>query len=247
MRSYSRHIDFESVRNFRDLGGYQTLGGHKLAWRRLFRSATLRHVSKHDLTRLREETGLISVIDLRNASELERWGIGFLNELGFQYYNVPFITGSGDSNKEIELFREYTNMGEVYLFFIRHKEYGRRVVEALRIIAEPENHPVVFHCTAGKDRTGVLAAIVLSVLGIKDDDIVEDYTLSAPYMRELVNDPEMAEDVKDLPSYFWEAVPESMSLFLSMLKREYGSARGYAEEHGAEVSLFDRLERGLLT
>ena len=251
MQSYSRHIGFELVCNFRDLGGYLTLGGRKVAWRRLFRSAELRHLSKRDLIRLREETGLISVIDLRNATELERQGIGSLNELGFQYYNVPLITDSRDSNKEIELLRGYTNMGEVYLFYIRHKEIGRRVVEVLRIIAKPVNHPVVFHCAAGKDRTGILAAIVLSVLGVTDDDIIDDYTLSAPYMRELSNrlnsNPKIAEDTKVLPSYTWEATPESMSLFLSMLKQEYGSAREYAEIHGAEVPLFNRLESGLLT
>ena len=173
--SYSRHIIFESVPNFRDLGGYQTRGGHEVAWRRLFRSGELHRMTTRDLTRLREEIRLTSVLDLRNVTELERRGVGPLSEIGVRYYNVPLLTGSKDYNKE-----HFSNMGEVYLFCIRDKQYGKRVVEALEIIAEPSNHPLVFHCAGGKDRTGILAAVVLSVLGVADEDIIKDYTLSGP-------------------------------------------------------------------
>lgn len=248
---YSRHITFESVRNFRDLGGYQTQDGYSVAWRRLFRSGDLRQITSSDLTRLREEIGLTSVIDLRSPIEVKAQGIGVLSEVGIRYHSVPFIASTGDSNKEREMFREFSNMGEVYLSLMRDKEFNRRVVEALEIIAEPENHPLVFHCFAGKDRTGILAAIVLSILGVADADIIEDYTLTAPYMEELIrgmnNNPEMAEATKHLPGYFWKAAPESMALFLSTLQREYGSVRGYVEAQGAEASLSRRLKRSLLT
>lgn len=249
--SHSRHITFESVRNFRDLGGYQTQDGYSVVWRRLFRSGDLRRISRSDLTRLREEIGLTSVIDLRSSIEAKEQGIEILSEVGIRYHSVPFITRSGDSNREREMFREFSNMGEVYLSLARDKEFSRRVVEALEIIAEPENHPLVFHCFVGKDRTGILAAIVLSILGVADADIIEDYTLTAPYMEELIksmnNNPEIAEGVKHLPGYFWKAAPESMALFLSTLQREYGSVRGYVEAQGAEASLPRRLKRSLLT
>jgi protein-tyrosine phosphatase len=149
------------------------------------------------------------------------------------------------------MFQEFSNMGEFYLSLVRHKEFSRRVVEALKIIAEPENHPLVFHCAVGKDRTGILAAIVLSILGVADADIIEDYTLTAPYMEEIIkrmnNNPETAKIAKQLPGYFWKAVPESMALFLSTLQREYGSVRGYVEAQGAEASLSRRLKKSLLT
>jgi protein-tyrosine phosphatase len=183
---------------------------------------------------------------LRNVIELERLGVGPLSEFRVQYYNVPLITGTEDRNNE-----HFSNMGEVYLFCIRDKEYGKRLVETLEIIAEPSNLPLVFHCSVGKDRTGILAAIVLSVLGVAEADIIEDYTLSAPYMNDLItrlmNEPGTPDDIKNLPAYAWEAAPESMALFLSTIKREYGSARGYVEAQGAELSLIHRLERALLT
>jgi len=249
--SYPRHIELESVLNFRDLGGYRTRRGQTVAWRRLFRSGELHHMTERDITRLKEEIGLHSVIDLRRTIELEQVGVGCLNEVGVKYYNIPLITISdSDRDKERVIFKDFSNQGEVYLYRIRHEEFGRRMVEALEIIAEPDNHPLVFHCTAGKDRTGVLAAIVLGILDVMDEDIIQDYTLSAPYMKEGINrwnsDPRMAEAIKNLPEYRLEASPESMALLLSTLKGEYGSVRGYVEAQGVKESLIHRLENTLL-
>ena len=150
--SYPRHIELESVLNFRDLGGYRTRRGQTVAWRRLFRSGELHHMTERDITRLKEEIGLHSVIDLRRTIELEQVGVGCLNEVGVKYYNIPLITISdSDRDKERVIFKDFSNQGEVYLYRIRHEEFGRRMVEALEIIAEPDNHPLVFHCTVGKD------------------------------------------------------------------------------------------------
>ena len=248
---YSRHINFESVLNFRDLGGYSAQGGRTIAWRRLFRSGELHHMTSHDITRLKEEIRLRSVIDLRGSVQQELLGVGPLNEIGVKYYSIPLsIITDRVNDRGKELFRDFSNSGEVYLYRVRNKEYGRRIVDALEIIADPENHPLVLHCNAGKDRSGILAAVVLGVLGVPDEDIIIDYTLTAPYMKEFINrwnnDPRTAEVHKNLPEYQLKASPESMALFLSTLNKEYGSVRGYVMVQGAEVSLFNRLERALL-
>jgi len=245
-QSYPRHIRFEAVFNFRDLGGYWTPGGQTVAWRRLFRSSELHHMTSHDIIRLKEEIRLRSVIDLRSSRQLEP--LSPLIEVGVEYYNIPLIDRGNDPEN---VRQDFSNMGEVYSYLVRNEEFGRRVVEALEIIAEPNNLPLVFHCSAGKDRTGILTAIVLGILGVTDEDIIEDYTLTAPYMKELIirwnSDPRAAEALKNVPDYLLEASPESMAFFLSTLKREYGSATGYAEAHGAAVSLIHRLETALLT
>ena len=245
-QSYPRHIRFEAVFNFRDLGGYWANGGRTLAWRRLFRSSELHHMTSHDIVQLKEEIRLRSVIDLRSSRQLEPFSP--LNEVGVEYYNIPLV----DRGIEKEnVYQGFSNLGEIYSYRVRHAEFSRRVIEALEIIAEPDNLPLVFHCSAGKDRTGVLTAIVLGILGVTDEDIIEDYTLTATYMKELINrwnnDPITAEVLKNVPGYIWEASPESMTFFLSTLKREYGSATGYVEAHGAEVSLIHRLETALLS
>jgi len=245
-QSYPRHIRFEAVFNFRDLGGYWTRGGQTVAWRRLFRSSELHHMTSHDIIQFKEEIRLRSVIDLRSSRQLEPFSP--LNEVGVEYYNIPLIDRGNDKEN---VYQDFSNMGEVYSYLVRHEEFSRRVVEALEIIAEPDNLPLVFHCSAGKDRTGVLTAIVLGILGVTDEDIIEDYTLTAPYMKELINrwnnDPKAAEALENVPEYLLEASPESMTFFLSTLKREYGSVRGYVEAYGAEVSLIHRLQTALLT
>ncbi len=246
---YPRHIAFDAIINFRDLGGYPARDGRTVAWRRLFRSGEFRNITPGDLTRLTGEIGLATVVDLRSTMEVAQQGASPLYETGIKYHHISFIAG-GDREEDERHYQTMTNMGQFYLQLIKHEEFGGRIIQALEVIANPENHPLVFHCAVGKDRTGILAAALLSVLGVSDEDVIADYTLSAPCMEELLerinSNPEMSQDVLPLPGYFWEATHESMSLFLSSLCRKYGSVRGYLEAQGAAPDLFRRLERALL-
>lgn len=247
---YSRHIQFENVVNFRDLGGYPARDGYTTAWRRLFRSGEFRHMTRNDLDLLIGEIGLTSVLDLRSSLEVENQGIGLLAESDINYHNVSFIAG-GSREEDERLFGQITNMGQFYLHLVRESEFGGRIVRALELIADPDNHPLVFHCAIGKDRTGILAAVLLSVLGVKDEVIIKDYSLSTPYMEQLLkrisSDPATAKHIKPLPGYFWEASEESMSLFLTTLQNEYGSIEDYLKAQGIDGSLIERLEKALLT
>lgn len=250
MRSHSREYGFEGIMNFRDLGGYKTRGGRVVAWRRLFRSGYLHHMTGNDLDKLNKDIKLASVIDLRNGRELTRSKErSLLKDTGIKYFNTPLLNDI-NRNREMELYQEFKDMSEVYLYCIEQKEYSKNIIEALEIIAVPENLPLVFHCGAGKDRSGILAVFVLGALDVLDDDIIKDYTLTASHMKKLINrlmsEPDTPEDIKNLPAYSWEAAPESMKMFLSRLKQEYGSARRYLEARGADKSLFERLEKALL-
>ena len=251
-QSYPRHINLESVPNFRDLGGYKTRDGRAVAWRRLFRSATLHSMNRPDIARLKEDIRPRAVIDLGTPREPNKQQeISLLGEMGARYHNVPFRPDSLDYLKqETELFSDATDMGEVYLYRIRQPEFGKRLVDSLELIADRTNHPLVFHCRVGKDRTGVLAALLLAAAGVIDEDIIHDYTLSAPLMPEIRdrtrNDPAIPQEAKELPDFHWEASAESMARFLALLRREYGSAAGYLEAQGADNSLPQRLEEALL-
>lgn len=237
--------------NFRDLGGYPARDGYIVAWRRLFRSGEFRNMTGNDLNRLTGEIGLATVVDLRSDFEVKRQGTGLPADSNIKYYNVSFITDDDQPEAEQKRYRTFTNMGEFYLEFIRYKGFGGSIVQALEVIAEPDNHPLVFHCAVGKDRTGILAAVLLSVLGVADEDVIEDYTLSDQYMNALREQLKKADDIPDdvkiLPDFFWRASPESMSLFLATLRHEYGSVRSYLEKQGAGSSLVERLEKALLT
>jgi protein-tyrosine phosphatase len=249
---YSRHIDINFVGNLRDLGGYLTRDGRRVAWRRLFRSGELRHRTGEEVALLRQETGLMSVLDLRGDMEIRKESIDLLASSGIRYHNVPLIAGGGGPgpDDEEDLSARFTSMGEFYLFLMGHEEFGRRLVTALEIIADTTNHPVLFHCTVGKDRTGVLSAVLLSTLGVEDEDIITDYNLTTPHMAGFIERmrgiPQAARMLDTLPGYFWEASRESMELVLSGLRRDHGSVRGYLEAHGGVSSLFSRLEDALL-
>ena len=251
--SYPRHIHFESVPNFRDLGGYRTHDGRTVAWRRLFRSAALHKMNDREMARLTQEISPRAVIDLRSPRDPEKNPEAILlEEIGARYYSIPFSTWPwpGPSQRSDDASYVNANMGEIYLYRIREKPFGTKLVEALEIVAERDNHPLAFHCSAGKDRAGVLAAMILTAMGIVDEDVVEDYVLSAPLMKEIRNrmtrDPDTAQGVKDLPDFQWEASAESMTAFLSLLRREHGSADAYLKAHGARSSLVDRLKGALL-
>lgn len=209
-------------------------------------------MSRPDIARLKEDIRPRAVIDLRTPREPNKQReISLLGEMGARYHNVPFKPELPDYVKqETELFRDATDLGALYLYRIRQPELGKRLVDSLELIADRNNHPLVFHCTVGKDRTGVLAAMLLGAAGVMDEDIIHDYTLSAPFtpaIRDRMrNDPAVPPEVKELPDFQWEASAESMARFLALLRREYGSAAGYLRVQGADNSLPQRLEEALL-
>jgi protein-tyrosine phosphatase len=247
---YDRHLRFKSVTNFRDIGGYRTQQGRTIAWRRIYRSGEFARINQEDYDRLTREIGLTAVVDLRSDFEVKRQGIGLLAGKNIKYYNISFITDGGKREAEAKRYEAFTNMGQFYLDITQNKGFGSKIVQALEVIAESKNHPLVFNCAIGKDRTGILAAMLLSTLGVAEKDIIEDYSLSDQYMEELrqqlTREGKVPDDMPPLPDFFWHAAPESMILLLSTLRQEYGSIVDYLESMGAEKSLAKRLEKALL-
>jgi protein-tyrosine phosphatase len=109
----------------------------------------------------------------------------------------------------------------------------------------------VFHCAAGKDRTGVLAALVLSLLGVDDDVIATDYGLSRLGMDRMLayvraNHPERADTMSDQPAAFLDAPEAAMRLFLDDLRARHGSVEAYAASVGADAAVVEALRANLL-
>ena len=140
-----------------------------------------------------------------------------------------------------------------------HRAYGAILVEggprfgaALGVLADAEALPAVFHCAAGKDRTGLLAALLLGALGVAHDDIVEDYALTSATMERFIavmtaEDPEAAQAFADTPPAFFAADPAAMSLVLADLAGTHGSVRGYVRALGVTDHQLHQLEALLLT
>ena len=241
-----RRIPLTGPLNFRDLGGYDTVDGRRVRWRRLFRSDALSPVTTDDARLLTEELGLLAVVDLRTGRELARDGRGGLADVALHYHHVPLfedVSPDPDGPWTRSLHEAYAHMLD---------QSAGRIRDALSAVAaEVAEHPTVFHCTAGKDRTGIVAALVLALLGVSDEDIVADYVLTQEVMPEMIERfPRRAlrgSEGPRFPSPILRAEADTMRETLSVLAEDYGSAAGWAERAAVDPAVVTTLCTALLT
>jgi protein tyrosine/serine phosphatase len=124
-------------------------------------------MTEGDVSRFKKDICPRAVIDLRSPEHADKeLEVRLLGEIGAQHYHIPFRPdSSGYMNEEAEANPNATNLGQIYLYRISEKAYGKRLIDALEIIADANNQPLVIHCTVGKDRTGVLAAMFVGRRG----------------------------------------------------------------------------------
>lgn len=239
----NRHISFVRLHNFRDLGGYPTPDGRIVRWRRLFRSDSLGKLRGADWQRFLE-LGIGTVIDLRYPCEIEAKGL-IPEHDSFLYHNLsiehrPYDQAALGPEIEVGPF-----LAERYLELAY--DGVAEIREAVRVIAAAEG-PVVFHCASGKDRTGLLAALVLALLEVPQEQIVADFAATGLATERLVADWRAARGGA-MPRWpgFGQAPPEVMQLFLAALAADHGSPRGYAVRLlGVDEELIADLRRNLL-
>jgi protein-tyrosine phosphatase len=234
----SRTLAFEGCVNFRDLGGYRTADGRQVAWRRLFRADGLNKLSASDRAQL-IDLGLRTVIDLRTVDEAEQRGRFPVDLVPVTYVDLP-LTDVLPATDELPEWKEASFVASRYGEMVA--QGGPALTTAIDVLALPDSLPAVFHCSAGKDRTGVLSALVLAFLGVPDETIVEDYALSAEAMERLLQRlkeeyPESVDAVEKYAPAILHVVPETMEQFLTSLRAEYGSYEGVAESLGVAEAM----------
>jgi protein-tyrosine phosphatase len=232
--------------NFRDLGGYPTDGGGATRWKQLYRSDTLHDLTDTDLATLRE-LGLKTVIDLRTAVELETVGRDPLLGDDVAYLHLSVIQEAVSTDPVAWPPLADLDLAFVYLRWLESSP--RAFVEALTALGRPESYPGVFHCAAGKDRTGVLAALVLEILGVEKKIIAEDYALTATHLDAILirqrNNPETARRMIEAPQLF-TAESQTMEKFLDDLYETHGGARNWALASGVSAEDIDALTSTLI-
>lgn len=244
MNSLRRHakLSLAGAINFRDLGGYQTVDGRRTRYGRVFRSNSLQEVTHADLKEIRERLRLVTVVDLRSPQEIRHDGVGPLIQESLRYINLPMLQEKSDYEPgQIE-----TGLVDRYLSYLRLAQ--KSIVAALETIAEGQ--PLVFHCSAGKDRTGVLAAVLLDCVGVDPEAIISDYAVSHRARDEIVNflrrRPSYVERLDQLPPSALDSEPDTMREFLSLLNERYGGARSWALMAGLPEMTIRVLESTLL-
>jgi protein tyrosine/serine phosphatase len=221
--------------NFRDLGGYPGADGRSIRWRRLFRADGLTRLDEDDCAQL-ADLGLATVIDLRTKGEVEERGRFPEDAFEVEYHHLPLtdvLPPTEDLNRYDEPAFVTTRYQQLFT------EGSKSLARAVQVLAEPDALPAVFHCSAGKDRTGVLAALVLGFLGVPRDIIIEDYALSAEAMIALLErlKQEYAESVAEVERYAPAVIsvaPETMAAFLDALEAEHGSFDDLARSLGLD-------------
>jgi protein-tyrosine phosphatase len=238
---HTRHIPVVGTFNIRDLGGYTGLDG-ETQWRRVLRADGLHRLDAEGMALLVDE-GVTTVIDLRHDRELESQPDPFHAHPAVTYHNVSLFEA---------LIPEPGEKGDV-LYDLYIKALNHRPVEIVRVltmIAEAPEGIVLFHCTAGKDRTGIIAALLLALAGVNADIIVEDYALTGPMIAPMIDDilAHAALHGTDLESFrpLLAADPHTMADTITYIDQHYGSAADYLAKNGLSATTAALLRRRLM-
>ena len=241
-----RHVDLDGPSNYRDLGGLPVTGGGSTRFGLVYRADRLCTLSEADLRRL-QSAGIRHVFDLRSETE----ATDFPDRLpaGAAYVRLPMtsdetfqartiyeriVDGHIKSYGEAEMVAGYVRILQ---------NFGPSFARIVRQVARSE--PVVIHCTAGKDRTGLAAMLLLDLAGVAAEHVVADYALSSQRRPSFQHDHTEAKSLRPLledqgldPARFaplWEARPAVMSATLEQLHDRWGGAAGYLADAGMDV------------
>ena len=242
-----RHYSFEGCFNFRDIGGYLNQDGRRVKKGLYFRAGRQDRMTNKDLAQL-SDLNISTQIDLRKKEEVLDQGRGPLEDMGAKYINISVIP-EGGSEKLNKLVGDTGISGKRYLGYL---EFGPTSwLRLFGILAEEENLPVLLHCTAGKDRTGVSTAFLLSVLGVSRDIIEADYLLTnldterqADFIESTVGYPEGYNREKMISI---AGVPkDAMKDFLDGVESRWGSVIEYLEKIGVTREQMDQVRLNFL-
>jgi len=239
-----RHLVLEGAHNLRDLGGYRTRGGDLTPWRRFLRADSPHRLTAAGIARLEGE-GLTTVVDLRTEAELAAMPNPFANRDGITYLHQPVFEELAPLNLASIDF----DGGDPLLDFYRSALDDRH--EALReiliMIAGVPEGAVMFHCTVGKDRTGIVAALLLGLAEVSPEDIVADYAMTEPLIGALVAEFLAQARLEDRAKHarLLSSPAATMQAALGHIETRYSSAAGYLTYIGVppgDISaLLDRL------
>jgi protein-tyrosine phosphatase len=247
---YERRLPLEGCGNFRDLGGYEAADGRSIRWRRLFRSDALTWLTPVDLATLSAlGLELAAGFDLRTPQELAAMAPGVLFENGAMHHHLPFIPSFDNDPEKMRAMAFATGevAGAEYVALMGQSHACFAGLFAA--LADDESYPAAFFCAAGKDRTGMVSAVLLRALGVSDEQIIEDYALSGPpdvdRMRSRMQALGRVFD-ENIDRTKLAAQPDTMLHFLRVFDSRYGSAEAFLAGCGVSQGVIERVREHLL-
>lgn len=224
-----RRFFIEKVENMRDIGGY-TVSHHEVVKSgKIIRSNCITNLSEKEIEEILNMS-FNTVIDLRSDKEIEKKNGVFFNNDNFRYNHIG-LKGDGrlpDSKDDVL---------NTYIEMLEGKEEIKNIFE---IFANAENG-IIYYCNAGKDRTGVITACLLKLLGVDNQDIIVDYLASATFLKNMIKDfASSFEDVDILPMITPHY--ETMEKLLEYIDKEYGSIDGYLSSCGVSQEKLSKIK-----
>ncbi|WP_448624240.1 tyrosine-protein phosphatase [Geodermatophilus sp. URMC 64] len=243
-----RTLVVEGLLNVRDLGGLTTPDGKRVRRGRVVRSDNLRGLTDDGAVTLVRDVAPRLVVDLRTEEECAREGRGLSHVEHVRYVNLP-LQPKGALTPEQAAAGLATNLFDDYVLQLR--DNGPQLLAALDLLAQQDSLPAVVHCTAGKDRTGLLVALLLELLGVEREQVVADYAATTDNMPGILarirSSPFFqGNGLAAAPSWIFESDPATMRDFLAWLDDEHGGARRWAEAGGLLPEAIGRLRAALL-
>lgn len=222
----NRRIEIQGASNVRDLGGYFTKDGKRTKWGKYVRADSLHQLPIKSQNSLREY-GVRYVVDLRYPDE----GTYQLEEqLNIQYWNVP-LHNPADLKKE-----RINTLVELYCQLIDTRQ--DKIYQVTQHFVSTDDKTVLFHCKAGKDRTGIVAALLLDLVGVPRETIVQDYAMTSQFNNLLDKLRKARPSYVDSERYeaLLQCPPEFMEEFLDYLYENYGNGEDYLKTIGLHNS-----------
>jgi protein-tyrosine phosphatase len=242
-----RRVPLANVFNFRDLGGYPVGNGRTTQWGRIFRADGLHRLAGDDLDVI-DGIGIRTVIDLRTTNEIADRGAFPVEQYPVAYHHLSIIDATWIESGVPDFAP--TEQGGIDFLIWAYRDMldkgADRFAQAIATLAQPGSGPAVFHCAAGKDRTGILAMLILGGLGADREVIAEDFGLTRAGMVRMrawlaENNPDALADMQTRPAHMSGAHPDAMRQILTDLDEQHGGVRGYLSSIGVGDALLDDL------
>lgn len=237
----SRDLVWDGCANVRDLGGLPTEDGRSTSFGSIVRADSIRRLSDDGWDALRAY-GVERIVDLRWHDEL---AMDPPREVDVEVIHVPVFPDIGDPAwREAEAEGD---RGREYAWLLEHG--ADRFAEAIRAIADADGGAVVVHCAAGKDRTGLVAALMLRLVGVPHEEIVEDYVTSGRNLAPLIGpwiDQAPDDEERGRRIYLSVTPPEAIDHAVREVERLHGSVERYLRSGGADDETLERIRSRLL-
>lgn len=235
-------LDLEGAHNVRDLGTYVNAEGKRLREHQFLRGDSLAGLTSEDQRKLMAY-GVKAVIDFRSSQEKNQAPCVWEGSKEVDYYSIPLLDEMNSSSFQSRI---PDSMSELYIKLLENNK--AEFAQALRIMSGYKEDCVIFNCTAGKDRTGIMAMLLLLMAGVDHEVIIADYAESESNMKDAFqSQKEQLLDIGiEVPEFAFQSKPDQMAATLDALTSKYGRADAYLSTLGLKAEEISCLKHKLL-